>query len=266
MFVAAAKWLKKARSNEELHTFLSNHSIIWQFNLSHAPWWGGQFEHLIGSMKAAFYKTVGHGLLSWGEVSIVILDNEVTMNNRLLCYVEEEVQFPTLAPNTMLFLNSNILPELQPYQLEERDLRKRTKFLEKTKNAMWSRWTAECLRALRQCHRPKHRDKKCSLAVGDVVIIKSSERNRNSWPLGIVECLIEGRDGTVCGARLRTGWSHIERPIQHLYPLELSCNIEDDRRNTTALDPRATAFRPRRDAAVAARFRVRDLAQEDQLE
>ena len=122
------------------------------------------------------------------------------------------------------------------------------------------------MRALRERHHLKHGDKKCSLAVGDVVIIKSSERSRNSWPLGIVERLIEGRDGAVRGARLRTCRSHIERPIQHLYPLELSCDIEDDRRNATALDPGATAFRPRRDAAVAARFRVRDLAQEDQQE
>ena len=154
----------------------------------------------------------------------------------------------------MLFLNSNILPELQPYQLEERDLWKHAKFLQKTKNAMWSRWTAEYLCALRECHRLKHGDKKCSLAFADVVIINSSERNRNSWPLGFVERLFEGRDGTVRGLRLQTAQSHIEFPIQHLYPLELSCDIEDDRRNATALDPGATAFRPRQDAAVAARF------------
>ncbi|XP_068720014.1 uncharacterized protein [Montipora capricornis] len=265
-FVAAAKWLKKVQKDEEFHSFLSNQSIIWQFNLSRAPWWGGQFERLIGLMKSAFYKTVGQGILNWEELSEVILDIEVTMNNRPLCYQEEDVQLPTLTPNTMLFLKSNILPELQPYHLEVRDLRKRAKFLQKTKDAMWNRWTAEYLRALRERHRLKLGDKRCSLAVGDVVIIKSSERNRNSWPLGIVESLIEGRDGVVRGARLRAGRSHIERPIQHLYPLELSCDRDGVRGTTTTLDPGAPAFRPRRDAAVAAELRVQDLAQEDQLE
>ena len=43
-----------------------------------------QFECLIGLMKAAFYKTVGQGLISWGELSEVILDIELTMNNCLL--------------------------------------------------------------------------------------------------------------------------------------------------------------------------------------
>ena len=83
-FVAAAKWLKKVRKDEELNEFLCNQSISWQFNLSRAPWWGGQFERLIGLMKAAFYKTVGGGLLAWDELSEVLLDVEVTINNRPL--------------------------------------------------------------------------------------------------------------------------------------------------------------------------------------
>lgn len=41
------------------------------------------------------------------------------------------------------------------------------------------------------------------LAVGDVVIIKSSECNRNQWPLGIVETLIKGTNGVVRAVHLR---------------------------------------------------------------
>ena len=35
-------------------------------------------------MKAAFYKTVGQGLLTWQELTEVLLDIEVTLNNRPL--------------------------------------------------------------------------------------------------------------------------------------------------------------------------------------
>ena len=156
---------------------------------------------------------------SWSrtaQLGEVILDVEVTLNNRPLCYQEEDVQLPTLTPNTLLFLNTNILPELQPHQLNDKDLRKRGKFLLRTKDALWPRWTAEYLRSLRERHCLKHADKKCTLAVGDIVVIHSSEWNRNCWPLGIVEQLIEERDGVVRGARLRAGRSHLERPIQHL--------------------------------------------------
>ena len=178
-FVTAAKWLKKVQKDERFHPFLSDQSIIWQFNLSRAPWWGGQFEQLIRLMKSAFYKTVGQGQLSWEELGEVILDVEVTLNNRPLCYQEEDVQLPTLTPNTFLFLNTNILPELQPHQLDDKDLWRLAKFLLKTKDALWRRWTGEYLRSLRERHRLKHGDKKSTLAVGDVVVIQSPERNRN---------------------------------------------------------------------------------------
>ena len=58
-FVAAAKWLQSVRKDEELNDLRRDYKISWRFNLSRAPWWGGQFERLIGLMKAAFYKTVG---------------------------------------------------------------------------------------------------------------------------------------------------------------------------------------------------------------
>jgi hypothetical protein len=96
-----------------------------------------------------------------------------------------------------------------------------------------------------------------TLSVGDVVIIKSDERNRGEWPLGIVHELYEGKDGVVRAVKLRAGKSFMERPVQHLYPLELSCDIgtRQTTKTTTELNAEATEFRPKRDAAVAARLR-----------
>ena len=74
--VAAAKLLNKVRKDEKSNDLLSEQSITWHFNLSRAPWWGGQFERLIGMMKVAFYKTVGQGIFTWEELSEVILDAE----------------------------------------------------------------------------------------------------------------------------------------------------------------------------------------------
>ena len=133
-FIAVANWLKKVRKDERLNTFLGTHEITWQFNLSRAPWWGGQLERLIGVMKGAFYKTVGQGQLPWDELSEVLLDVEIVLNNRPLSYAEDDVQLPTLTPNTLLFIKSNILPELQSYHLKEKDLRKRAKFLQRSKD------------------------------------------------------------------------------------------------------------------------------------
>ena len=50
-FQTMEKWLKQVLKEEELHDFLADQCIKWQFNLSRAPWWGGQFERLVGLMK-----------------------------------------------------------------------------------------------------------------------------------------------------------------------------------------------------------------------
>ena len=56
-------------------------------------------------------------------------------------------------------------------------------------------------------------------AVGDVVIVKTEDKNRGKWPLGIIKSLIIGNDRVVRAAKLHAGKSYKERAIQQLYPL-----------------------------------------------
>ena len=63
-FVAAAKWLRNVMKGERLHNFLTKVDVKWQFNLSRAPWWRGQFERMVGLAKRAFNKTVGKGMFT----------------------------------------------------------------------------------------------------------------------------------------------------------------------------------------------------------
>lgn len=100
-FVAAASWLKQVQQDEQFHHYLSTEKIKWQFNLSRAPWWGGQFERLVGLVKRYLNKTIGNGRLSWTELEDVLLDVQVTLNNRPLGYVEDDVQLPLSIPNSM---------------------------------------------------------------------------------------------------------------------------------------------------------------------
>ena len=64
-------WGKK---DERIHHYLSTETIKWQFNLSCALWWGGQFERLVGLVKRALNKTIGNGCLIWKELEDVLLD------------------------------------------------------------------------------------------------------------------------------------------------------------------------------------------------
>ena len=109
-FTAAAKWLSMVMKSEQLQDHLTDQSITWQFNLSHAPWWGGHFERLVGLVKRALYKGIGQASLFWRELEEVLLNMEVTLNNRPLCYVEDDVQLLVLTPNAMMFGQPKLIP------------------------------------------------------------------------------------------------------------------------------------------------------------
>jgi len=108
-----------------------------------------------------------------------------------------------LTPTVMMFLNSNLLPELQPHHIEAADLLKRAKHLLKCKEAIGNRWTKECLRSLHERHRAQRGTGGDIPAVGDVVIIKTEDKNRGKWPLGIIKDLIFRNNLVVRGAKLR---------------------------------------------------------------
>jgi hypothetical protein len=108
--------------DEKVQNFLAVTEIHWQFNLSRAPWWGGQFERLIGLVKRALYKTIGGGCLKWNEMQEVLLNVEVALNNRPLSYIEDDIQMPTLTPKSMLITTSpNSKPTTTKKQIYENE-------------------------------------------------------------------------------------------------------------------------------------------------
>ena len=79
----------------------------------------------------------------------------------------------------------------------------------------------------------KHKAKKMKISIGDVVLIKNEDRNRRKWKIGIVDNLYYGRDDVIRAVQLRSGNSFIQRPIQYLYPLELNCDINHEKKKRT---------------------------------
>ena len=260
-FVAGAKWMKKVMRDEAIQNMLARREIKWQFNLSRAPWWGGQFERMVGLVKQALYKVTGRAVLTWKELTEVVLDIEIALNNRPLSYMEDDIQLPTLTPNVLVYGESHTIPEQDVDGIEDKDLRRRARYLKRCKDMLWNRWTGEYIKALRERHNMKHKTKNQQITEGEVVIIKNEERNRGRWDLGIIVKLITGRDGVVRAAKLRAGKSFLERPVQHLYPLELSCDMQDG--STLALNPDAKEFRSRRRAAQVAEEAIKIITEEE---
>ncbi|GFW12939.1 bel12-ag transposon polyprotein [Trichonephila clavipes] len=59
---------------------------------------------------------------------------------------------------------------------------------------------------------------------GDIVLIGTDDKKRLHWLLGRVLELFPGKDGIIRLVKLRTGRGDMLRPIQRLYPLEVTSN------------------------------------------
>ena len=118
---------------------------------------------------------------------------------------------------------------------------------------------SEYLTSLRERHNLKHSKKESEVKVGEVVVIKGEERNRVQWNIGIITDVYPGKEGKVRAVKLRAGKSYLEQAVQHLYPLEISCDITPSTEEPT-MNVNAEKFRLRRNASEIARIKITDLA------
>ena len=149
-FVTTGKWLSKLRKDQRLANYLGALEIKWKFNLARAPWWGGFFERLIGIMKRSLSKVIGQSLLTFQELEEVLLDVEMTMNNRPLMYQGEEFEKPVLTPNTLLRGEAIPILEEDLENVGEENVSKRMKFVEKSKQHLRKRFMKEYVHALEE--------------------------------------------------------------------------------------------------------------------
>lgn len=82
-FIGAAPWSKQVQNDEKLNDFLARHQITRKFNPSRAPWWGGQFERIIGLVKTAMRKTISNAYLTFDELKEVFLDVEIALTSKI---------------------------------------------------------------------------------------------------------------------------------------------------------------------------------------
>ena len=58
---------------------------------------------MVGLVKQALYKFIGKACIQRKELQGVLLDIELVLNNRLLSYVEDDIQMTILTPNNLMF-------------------------------------------------------------------------------------------------------------------------------------------------------------------
>ena len=112
-FESASIWVEKINNDVEFPDFLASEKLKWKFNLSTAPWWGGQFERMIGVMKQLLYKAMGNAHMTMVEMQEVMLDIEINMNNWLLTYLDDDIEQPILTPNVLFHGQIINIPDIR---------------------------------------------------------------------------------------------------------------------------------------------------------
>ena len=256
----------------ELTSYLQSLDAGWEFIPPTAPWWGGFWERLVQSTKRCLRISLGRAKLTYEELLTVVMEIEGVLNSRPLCYVYDSVGDDVLTPSDLVF-GRRILDarytdsDPETIDFDPSILAKRVRFLNRLVSHFWKRWQSEYLTELREHHRCNNRSPSIQAAVGDVVLVSEDKLPRNRWRMGVCEELRPGRDGLVRSCKVRTltkgmRVSHIVRPIEKLYPLEIksqdvhdAADVDTPAPSDVTLDTSTT--RPRREAGVEGERRRR---------
>ncbi|KAK6172490.1 hypothetical protein SNE40_016128 [Patella caerulea] len=212
----------------ELKSFLQSKGIKWRYNVERSPWWGGFFERMVRSVKRCLKKSLGTSRLTYEELLTLIIQIEGVLNSRPLTYLCDDGGEP-LTPS-QLVIGRRLLSEPNAVTPEviNPDSYARSKYLKTVLDHFWNRWRREYVTDLREHHK-FNQTKGQSVHVGDVVIIYEDKVPRHNWNIARIERTLEGRDGNIRSAVVRVLNKSgkpilMNRPLQRLYPIELSNN------------------------------------------
>ena len=268
-FLASAETLNDLFQSPSLKEQLSRQGVEWKFIPKRAPWYGGFWERLIGLTKRAIKKTLGRTSITLTELQTLAVEVEAILNDRPITYVSSDcTDEEPLTPSHLL--NGRRITSL-PYPIADddpfdpdygstSDMRQRVAAQAQILERFWNRWRHEYLTSLREFHRTTGTNEQ-SIKKGDVVLVHN-EGPRSSWKLAVVEEVIRGGDGLFRAAHIRTSTGSTNRPVNKLYPLEITANTAASRpaspdcpgQQSTAV----TSSRPRRAAAAEAMMRIAD--------
>ncbi|GFX67684.1 integrase catalytic domain-containing protein [Trichonephila clavipes] len=193
--------------------------INWKLNPPSSPWWGGFWERLVGMLKIILRRVLGKACLTYEELYTVVCDSESVINSRPLTYLSED-QEDLVALTPAMFLQEikeNGVPDLD--LIDSQRMNRRFLYRQRIRQELRKRFRLEYLGQLKSFSKSRKED---VIKEKDIVLIGDTNSKRIYWPLAKVIKLIPGRDRRVRVVEVSTSSGSFLRPIQRLYPLEVS--------------------------------------------
>ncbi|GBL62424.1 hypothetical protein AVEN_72632-1 [Araneus ventricosus] len=83
-------YFTKILKDSKFQNFVTDIGIHWRFIVERAPLWGGFYERLVKTVKEPLRKILGMALLTFEELTPILSEVEIIVNNRPLTYVESD--------------------------------------------------------------------------------------------------------------------------------------------------------------------------------
>ena len=230
-FVATEKELLEAilRFNQlQIANALSARRIQWIFSPPLAPHFGGVWERLVKSAKAALMKVLKGRSISDEMLLTAVKEAEKLINSRPLTHVSLDPSDPQpLTPFRFLVNHPLYSPPIEDSVcLKNASLRRRYEAGRIIAKDFWSAWTQ--LYIPNVIERRQWLKERRNLVVGYFIYLTGPDLTPGEFPLGRVVEVFPGSDGVMWSVRVKTAFSEYVRPVARLALAELGADEVDD--------------------------------------
>ena len=248
-FKAASKEIRKLLRSPRLTEHFSLQGVKWKWIVELSPWKGGIWERLIRSTKRCLVKVVGRSLLSYSELSTLLVEIEAVINSRPLTYVFDDsdgISYPLTPSQLINGRNLEMWPNERHLEIVSNyeTLSKRGRFHRKLLTQFSCRWKNDYLLNLLEAYKPRDGNKEPIVEVGDIVLVRNEQDKRSFWKLAEIIELYKGEDHSIRAAKIRGAGEDkriLNRSLKHLIPLEIRSERAKRSANATANKVKAPA-------------------------
>lgn len=226
--------------NIKIKTGLSQMGTKFYFNPPSARWFSGIWERHIGSIKYHLKRTVGERILTFEEITTVLLQIEACIEfmRPMTPLSESPTDLEVITPGHFLVGDALTAP-LETNRMDVPVNRlNRWELCCRLKQEFWQKWTNDYLTQLQG--RSKWTEKSRNLEIGDMVLLMDEVNAPLRWPLARVTKIFPARDGLVRVVEIRSNGKIYKRPIGKLalLPIEKSNAGETDETPQNAIKPK----------------------------
>lgn len=217
--------LQPGSAHDHIKQNLAQDGIQWHLIPPRAPNFGGLWEAAVKVAKKQLVRQLGDSLLSYEELTTVLVSIEGSMNSRPLMPLSDDPNdCRALTPSH--FLVRNMIRPLPEPDVRNVPLNRLGQYerLQAYSQRFWHQWRNEYLKELQSLHKVNPRQFK--IDVGSVVILKDESLPPARWPLARIIATHPGPDGVTRVVTLRTPGGEFKRAVSKI--CALPCTEEED--------------------------------------